>query len=279
MTKLQFAPIVTMSMVLAATAACSKDKTEGATPTPSASAVVDAGPTQPVVTLDLTSESPRAWNVTAERLPAVSEDGTQVAILVTKEDGTRQYANAAVEIHTVADDKIAASVPILEADSVVAAEGAPDAFHTTIPAYKTTANAKLTEATALLAKTKWTALNAKLGQAPVGDAGAPSLLVSGFGVALKPAEGGKLSLVMARATDKDMATPLLTQDVSAFQIATRKPPTPQKGNPMCVFTPFVAETAVDGVHHVLVVRVGQAVKDDVYGCFEASQWHVYPFKG
>ncbi len=283
MKKLQFVSVglVTVGLMTAAllAAGCSKDKTQAAPPVPSASTAVDAGPTQPTVTLDVSNESPRAWTVTGERLPALSEDGTQVAILVAKEDGTRAYSNAAVEIRTVADDKIATAVQILEADRTVAAEGAADAFHTTLPAYKTGATAKAAEATTLLAKTKWTALSTKLGQAPVGDAGAAPLLVSGFDLTLKPADGDKLSLVMTRFTDKEMIAPLLTEDASAFRIATRKPPTPQKGNPSCVFTPFIAETAVDGVHHVLLVRIGQAVKDDVYGCFEPSQWHVYPFKG
>ncbi|MEO8800534.1 MAG: hypothetical protein ABI551_21755 [Polyangiaceae bacterium] len=278
MKKLQFVSVWLVSVGLL-TVGCSKDKTQSVAPVPSTPTTPDAGPTQPTVTLDVSNESPRAWTVTGERFPALSEDGTHVAILVAKEDGTRAYPNAAVEIRTVADDKIAAEVPILEADLTVAAEGAPDAFHTTLPAYKTGAAAKAAEATTLLAKTKWAALSSKLGQAPVGDAGAAPLLVSGFDLTLKPADGGKLSLIMTRLTDKEMIAPLLTEDASAFRIATRKPPTPQKGNPSCVFTPFVAETAVDGVHHVLLVRIGQAVKDDVYGCFEASQWHVYPFKG
>jgi len=259
--------------------ACSKDSSGDAKPVTAvdaALAVVDAGPTAPRVTLDVTNRSPRGWSASSDLLPAISDDGATVAIFVRKEDGTRMYPNAALEVHNVADDKVLSSVSLLDADAIVAAEGMPDAFDTTLPAYKKQANAKIDEANALLGKAKWTALTHAVGMAPSGDAGAPIVPTAGYLVAFtKPA--GKLTLVVANAPDKDLATPLLSQDGAAFVIAARKPPTPQKGNPMCKFTPFLGETAIDPVRHVLAARVAESVDGNVYGCFEPSQWHVYSF--
>ena len=99
----------------------------------------------------------------------------------------------------------------------------PDAFDTTLPAYKKTAQGKLDEATALLAKTKWTVLTHAAGMAPVAtsDAGAPVVPDAGFLVSLaKPA--GKLTLVVTNADFKDPRTPLLSQDGAPFMIAPRR---------------------------------------------------------
>lgn len=235
---------------------------------------VDAGP-PPAVKLDVSNPSPRAWTVNADNLPAISVDGATVAILVQKEDGTRMYANATLEVRSVADDKVVSSVAILEADPIVAAEGAADAFHTTIPAYKKGAQARADEANALLAKTRWMALEDKVANPPRGDAGAAPVVEGGYLVQLR--KDGKLSLVAARSADKDFTAPVLNVDASSFEIPTRKPPTPQKGDPSCVFTPYIAETAVDAAHKVLLVRIAQTVQDNVWGCFEPSQWHVYRF--
>jgi hypothetical protein len=262
--------------------ACSKDSSGDANPVvapvDAALAIVDAGPTGPRITLDVANPSPRAWSASGDLLPAISDDGASVAILVIKEDGTRMYPNAALEIRSVADDKVQSSVSILEADAIVAAEDMPDAFDTTLPAYKKAAQAKLDEATALLAKTKWTALVHAEGMAPTatGDAGAPIVPDAGFLVTLtKPA--GKLTLVVAAAADKDLKTPLLSQDGAPFVIAPRKTPKPQKGNPMCKFTPYVGTTAIDATRHILAVRIAERVDGNVFGCFEPSQWHVYSF--
>jgi hypothetical protein len=262
--------------------ACSKDSSGDAKPATTtvdaAIAALDAGPTAPRVTLDVANPSPRGWSASSDLLPAISDDGASVAIFVQKEDGTRMYPNAALEVHSVADDKVLSSVSILDADAIVAAEGMPDAFDTTLPAYKKQAQAKIDEANALLGKTKWTALTHAVGMAPPtsGDAGAPIVPTAGYLVAFaKPA--GKLTLIVANAPDKDLKTPLLSQDGAAFVIAARKPPKPQKGNPMCKFTPFLGETAIDPVRHVLAARVAESVDGNVYGCFEPSQWHVYSF--
>lgn len=258
-------------------AACSKSETSDPKPAPvtdAAVAVMDAGPTSPRLTLDVSNPSPRAWTLSGELLPAISEDGTQVALLVQKEDGTRSYPNGVLEVHGVADDKVAASIAILEADAIVTAEGAPDAFDTTLPAYKKQAQAKAEEASQLLAKTKWTAMTPAIGMAPQGDAGAPILPVGAYLIALTKV-AGKLSLVVARASDQELKKPLLTQDATAFVVASRKTPKPQKGDPICKFTPYVAETAIDPVNHVVAVRIAQSVAGNVYGCLEPSQWHVY----
>jgi hypothetical protein len=263
-------------------AACSKDSTGDATPVKApvdaAMAMMDAGPTGPRITLDVANPSPRAWSASGDLLPAISEDGSSIAILVIKEDGTRMYPNAALEIHSVADDKVQSTVSILDADAIVAAEGMPDAFDTTLPAYKKGAQAKLDEATALLGKWKWTTLVHAEGMAPTatGDAGAPIVPDAGFLVTLtKP--GGKLTLVVANTADKDLKTPLLSQDGAPFVIAPRKTPNPQKGNPMCKFTPYVGTAAIDVARHVLAVRIAESVDGNVFGCFEPSQWHVYNF--
>lgn len=239
-----------------------------------AASAVDAGP-PPVVKLDVSNPSPHEWTVDADNLPAIAVDGGTVAILVKKEDGTRMYSNATLEIRSVADDKVVSSIAILEADPIVAAEGAPDAFHTTLPAYKKKAQEKTDEAAALLAKTKWMALEDKAASPPRGDAGVAPVVLGGYLVQLRKAD--KLTLVVARAADKDLTAPVLNVDASSFVVPTRKPPTPQKGDPSCVFTPYVAETALDSAHKVLLVRIAQAVQDNVWGCFEPSQWHVYRF--
>jgi hypothetical protein len=251
--------------------ACSKDSTDVAPPKPvvdAAVAVVDAGPTAPQIHLDLTNPSPHAWAASGDLLPAISEDGASVAILVQKEDGTRMYSNAALEVHNVADDKITTSIPILVADDIVAAEGMPDAFHTTLPAYKTQAKARLDDANALLGKTKWSALTDRNGNPPQPDGGAPALKVSSDQVLLNQ-NGKSLTLIVTSGTNV-----LLNQDLSTMVIATRKPPKPQKGNPMCRFTPFIGEVAVNS--KVVVARIAQSVQGNVWGCFEPSQWHVYP---
>lgn len=274
MTKRPYFALLSIGVALSATG-CDSCKSESGTTVGDAATAIDAGPTQPELTLDVSNPSPHEWTVNVDRFPAVSDDGKTVALFVQKEDGTRHYPNAAVEVRTVADDKIVASVSILEAEALVAAEDAPDAFHTTLPAYKKTAQAKADDAKALLAKTKWTALHGKISNPPHGDAGAPPVLDGGFLIALRGTD--KLSLQMARATDKDFASPLLNVDATAFQVPMRPPPTPQKGSPSCVFTPFVAETAVDGLHRVVLIRIAQAVKDNVWGCGEPSQWHVYSY--
>jgi hypothetical protein len=254
------------ALLLVFSPACSKDSSGDAKPittvVDAAIAAVDAGPTAPRVTLDVANPSPRGWSASSDLLPAISDDGS----------------NAALEVHTVADDKVLSSVSILDADAIVAAEGMPDAFDTTLPAYKKQAQANIDAANALLGKTKWTALVHAVGMAPPtsGDAGAPIVPTAGYLVAFaKPA--GKLTLIVANAPDKDLKTPLLSQDGAAFVIAARKPPKPQKGNPTCKFTPFLGETAIDPVRHVLAVRVAESVDGNVYGCFEPSQWHVYSF--
>ena len=256
-------PVLT---VLSGCDSCSK---EGGT---SAALTVDAGP-PPVIKLDVSNPSPRLWTVDTENLPAISVDGATVAILVQKEDGTRMYANATLEIRSVADDKVLSSIAILEADPIVAAEGAPDAFHTTLPAYKKSAQAKADEAAALLAKTKWAALEDKAANPPHGDAGAAPIVEGGYLVQLR--RDAKPTLVVARSADKDSTAPVLTADATAYVVPTRKPPTPQKGDPSCVFTPYIAEAAIDSTRKVLVVRVAQAVQDNVWGCSEPSQWHAY----
>ncbi|MGH7285531.1 MAG: hypothetical protein ACRELY_28755 [Polyangiaceae bacterium] len=259
---------LSMLVVLPGCDSCSKENAGGA------ASVIDAGP-PPAVKLDVSNPSPRAWTVNADNLPAIAVDGATVAILVQKEDGTRMYPNATLEIRPVADDKVTSSVAILEAGPIVTAEGAPDAFDTTLPAYKKVAQGKADEAAALLAKTKWMALEDKLASPPRGDAGAPALVEGGYVVQLRKTD--KLALVVARSADKDFTAPVLNVDASAFAVPTRKPPTPQKGDPSCVFTPYIAETSLDSAHKVLVVRIAQAVQDNVWGCFEPSQWHVYRF--
>lgn len=272
-----------VAILLAAIApACSKDGADdaksGATSADSGGdagamvAVVDAGPTAPQVTLDVSNPSPHAWAVNGDLLPAVSADGATVAILVLKEDGTRMYANAALEVHNVADDKIISSLPILVADDVVAAEGMPDAFHTTLPAYKTAAAARASDANALLGKTKWIPLTDRNGNPPQPDGGAPAVSASGYQVVLS-ANGKKLSLDVTSASSA--ANPgSLHQDVSSMLIAPRKTPKPQKGNPMCRFMPYVGEAAIG--KQVAAIRIAQSVQGNVWGCFEPSQWHVYP---
>ncbi len=253
--------------------ACSKDSTDAA-PKPvvdAAVAVVDAGPTAPQIHLDLTNPSPHAWAASGDLLPAISDDGVSVAILVQKEDGTRMYSNAALEVHNVADDKITTSIPILVADDVVAAEGMPDAFHTTLPAYKTQAKAKLDDANALLGKTKWTPLIDRNGSPPQGDAGT-SAVSTGHYQALLTQTGKGLALSVSSSTNID--TGATFQDVSSMLIAPRKTPKPQKGNPMCRFTPYIGELAASS--KVAVVRIAQSVVGNVWSCFEPSQWHVYP---
>ncbi|MEO8878719.1 MAG: hypothetical protein ABI461_24225 [Polyangiaceae bacterium] len=268
-------------------AACSKDEPIApkpvAPPVDAAVAIEDAGPTAPRLTLDVSNASPRAWSVTGELLPALSEDGASVVILVQKEDGTRSYPNGTLETRTVADDKVASSTAILDADAIVTAEGAPDAFDTTLPAYKKAAQAKAEEASAILTKGKWTPFVPAIGMAPQGDAGAPIVPDAGYLFALTKVVGGdagpagKLMFVVANAPDFDMKLPLLSEDASSFVVAARKPPKPQKGNPMCKFTPYIAETAVNPLRHIVVVRIAQSVAGNVYGCFEPSQWHVYSF--
>jgi hypothetical protein len=268
-----------VALLLAAiTPACSKDSADDAKPganradsSVDSGAVVDAGPTAPQITLDVSNPSPHAWAVSGDLLPAISEDGATVAILAQKEDGTRMYSNAAVEIHNVADDKIIASVPILVADDTVAAEGMPDAFHTTLPAYKTQAKAKADDANALLGKTKWIALTDRNGNPPQGDAGAPGVKTNGYQATLSQ-NGKKLLLNVMSVSNSQTGGPLI-EDVSTMLIAPRKTPKPQKGNPMCRFTPYVAEAAV--TQKVAVVRIAQSVAGNVWGCFEPSQWHVY----
>jgi hypothetical protein len=268
-----------VAFLLAAIApACSKDGADDAKPGANSVdssvesgvnvVVVDAGPTAPMVTLDVSNPSPHAWAVSGDLLPAISADGATVAILSLKEDGTRMYANAALEVHNVADDKVLTSIPILVADDVVAAEGMPDAFHTTLPAYKTKAQGKADEANALLGKNKWIALSDRNGNPPQPDGGAPPIKVSSDQVLLNQ-NGKALTLIVTSGTQV-----LLNQDVSTMLIAARKPPKPQKGNPLCRFTPYVAEAAVNS--KVVVARIGQSVVGNVYGCFEPSQWHVYP---
>jgi hypothetical protein len=253
--------------------ACSKDSADDAKPganfaDSSVAAVVDAGPTAPQITLDIANPSPHAWSASGVLLPAISQDGATIAILVQKEDGTRMYSNAALEVHNVADDKVITSLPLLVADDIVAAEGMPDAFHTTLPAYKTQAKAKLDDANALLGKTKWTALTDGNGNPPQADGGTPPLKTGGDQVLLSQ-NGKALTLIVTSGTQVRLA-----QDVSTMLIAARKPPKPQKGNPTCRFAPYVAEAAVNS--NVVAARIAQSVADNVWGCFEPSQWHVYP---
>lgn len=255
--------------LLAVLSGCDSCSKESAT---NAALLVDAGP-PPAIKLDVSNPSPRLWTVDAENLPAIAVDGATVAILVQKEDGTRMYANATLEIRSVADDKVLSSVAILEADAIVAAEDAPDAFHTTLPVYKKAAQARADEAAALLAKTKWTALEDKAANPPHGDAGAAPITEGGYLLQLR--KDAKPTLVVARSADKDLTAPVLTVDASGLIIPTRKPPTPQKGDPSCVFVPYIAEASVDPNRKVLVVRVAQAVQDNVWGCSEPSQWRVY----
>lgn len=264
-------------LLAAITTACSKDGADDAKPGANLSdsstdsgMIVDAGPTAPQITLDVSNPSPHAWAVSGDLLPAISQDGATVAILTTKEDGTRMYSNAAVEVHNVADDKIIASVPILVADDIVAAEGMPDAFHTTLPAYKTQAKGRADDANSLLGKTKWIALSDRNGGPPQGDAGAPPVSSSGYQAKLTQA-GKTLFLDVTSAANAQVGG--LHQDVSTMLIAPRKTPKPQKGNPMCRFTPFIGEAAINS--KVVVVRIAQSVAGNVWGCFEPSQWHVY----
>jgi hypothetical protein len=179
------------------------------------------------------------------------------------------YANATLEVHNVADDKVVSSLPILVADDIVAAEGMPDAFHTTLPAYKTAATARANDANALLGKTKWIPLTDRNGNPPLADGGAPAVSASGYQVVLS-ANGKTLSLDVTSAANPQLG---LHQDVSSALVAPRKPPKPQKGNAMCRFTPYVAEAAIG--KQVAAVRIAQSVQGNVWGCFEPSRWHVY----
>ncbi|MEO7111717.1 MAG: hypothetical protein ABI183_14850, partial [Polyangiaceae bacterium] len=212
-----------------------------------------------------------AWSASGVLLPAISQDGATVAILVQKEDGTRMYSNAALEVHNVADDKVITSLPILVADDIVAAEGMPDAFHTTLPAYKTQAKARLDDANALLGKSKWTALRDQSGNPPKGDAG-PLPLGAGDYYATLIKTGPTLMLKVKNTVNAQAG--FVDTDVSSMLVPARKTPKPQKGNPMCRFTPFLAEVAFSD--RAAVIRIGQSVEGNVWGCFEPSQWKVYP---
>jgi hypothetical protein len=237
----------------------------------------ETGPVTPKLQLDFSAMGPGEWRVTAEGLPAVSDDGKVVALFLSKEDGARGYPNAGLLVKDVDTDKPVKELLVLVADEIYKAESAPNASGTTLPALQKTANDRLADAQKTLAAHSWLRMPWQMAPAPTeadmkraaADAGPPApppIHVSGL----------VAQLASDRLVVKDSAgKSVVDEDAHAWRL---KPKAQGKGMAPCAFEPALAEVAADPAHHVVVVHVIQMITSGGDGCSAVGAYHAYRLK-
>lgn len=256
---------------LAATAsAAATAPTAAPTPTetaPPADPVAPPGAVTPKLTLDTSAMGPGEWRAKAFGLPAVTTDGKRVAYLADKQDGMRGYANQAIVVRAVDQEKTEKEIKLLDGNEINKAESAPNASGTTLPAYKTRAQSRVDEATAYLAKSSWIALArpapTKVPLTFDAGGGPPPIVVSGI----------TFELAGDRLRGKDSAgTLLLDKDAKGFSAKGREL---GMGQAPCRFHAMLHEADVDPERKIALVRLQQHVVSGGDSCNADEIVHLY----
>ncbi len=235
-----------------------------AAPAPSTSsaprAVKRGGPVTPTVVLDTSDQSPGSWHVTTTGLPAVSADGARVAYLFSDHVGMREYASDMLVVRRVDGDAPERELRIFDPKEVAAAESAPNASGTTLPTLVKKLGARVDEATALLAKGSWIALDVV---PPSGEAGKVAARAEGVEVGL---DGAKLHAVHATGRS------LLEVDAKGWGA---KGFALGQGMAPCSFRPEISGAAVDLDRHVVFVTIDQFVVTGGDACNAVGAVHAF----
>lgn len=197
-------------------------------PMPADAGPADAAPALPTIpklTLVDGGEDPYNWKIVAEGIPAISPDGTRVAMMFDSPDGGRGYPARDLVILSVDKDRIEKRVKILVSDEFM---GEATTLATRVPPRVAAAQAELKDFVPMITtESEW---NGTVGRATY-----------------KPTAGVDVSLYEGKLTATKDEKKLLDRDVKRWNVS----------HPPCTFDPWLETIAVDAKRHVLAVFVSQ----------------------